>query len=299
MGTTQDRTARLVVLSAGGREQLDQYRDELLTWLDAHPQASLDRIVGTLQTGREALTERLAVVVSTVGELVARLRDGDGVVLGTAPAVRGEPVATTDLQEAARLWVQGTPVRWPSMPSGRPPRLSLPQPPPVTRRYWISPPAALVAAPAERLLTGSEFFLRDHALGEVRVLPAVAALEFAVDAAARAGHGQASSIENVLWARPVLVTDEPVRVRLRLAPAADGVSYELRRVDDTPDGELCSTGTLRFGRTPDAPRIDLAAVRARLPRTASARDCYAVFAALGGGYGPSLQGVAIGVVHTG
>ncbi|MEV6613187.1 SDR family NAD(P)-dependent oxidoreductase [Streptomyces sp. NPDC051051] len=293
--STEDRAARLIVLSAGGRDQLDRYRAELVTWLQEHPEAALDRIESTLRTGREELDERLAVVVTGVAELTERLRDGTGVVTGvvtgTAVPATGEPVQASDLHEAARLWVAGTPVRLPERAGPRPARLSLPQPPPVTRRYWIKPPAALIAGPAERLLTGDEFFLRDHALGQVLILPAVAALEFAVDAAARAGHGRATAVENVLWARPVLFTGEPVRVQLRFTPATDGVAYELRRVDGTPDGELCSTGTLRFGATEPAPPLDLAAVRARLPRTASADDCYAVFAALGGGYGPSLRGL--------
>ncbi|RKN71624.1 SDR family NAD(P)-dependent oxidoreductase [Streptomyces klenkii] len=292
---TEDRTARLVVLSAEGREQLDRYRAELSDWLDAHPAASLDSITHTLQTGREALRERLAVVVTDVAELAARLRDGDGVVTGTASAAADAPAAgparTDDPAEAARLWVAGQDVVWPELPGGRPARLSLPRPPRPSRRYWISPPAALADGPAERLLTGNEFYLRDHALGRVRILPAVAALEFAVAAADRLGHGRATGIVNVLWARPVLVEDEPVRVRLDLRQAADGVSYEVRQVDGSADGALCSTGTLRFDAGQEAPLLDLEAVRARLPRTSTADECYAVFSALGGGYGPSLQGL--------
>ncbi|MGW3042847.1 SDR family NAD(P)-dependent oxidoreductase, partial [Kitasatospora sp. NPDC001159] len=299
-GTTEDRAARLIVLSADGREQLDRYRAELAAWLDAHPAASLDRIAYTLGTGREQLRERLAVVVTGVTELAARLRDGEGVHTGTAaPGAADSPVTADDPAGAARRWTTGGTLEWPRPAGRRPARLSLPQPPRVTRGYWIDAPAALAeAAGPERLLTGGEFYLRDHALGPVRILPAVAALEFAVDAAAKRGHGRATGIVNVLWARPVLVEDEPVRVRLHLEPAADGgVSYELRRVDGTADGVLCSTGTLRFDEAAPAPRIDLDAVRARLPRTATAEDCYAVFTALGGGYGPSLQGLE-SVRHT-
>ncbi|MET9643190.1 L-histidine N(alpha)-methyltransferase [Streptomyces syringium] len=291
-GNTEHKTARLIVLSADGAEQLDRYRAELSAWLDAHPTASLDGIAHTLQAGREQLRDRLAVVVTSTRELAARLRDGEGVMTGTAQAdAAGEPLATGDVAEAARSWVTGRPVVWPELPGGRPARLSLPHPPRPTRRYWINPPAGLADGPAERLLTGDEFYLRDHALGTVKILPAVAALEFAVAAAAKLGHGSPTGIVNVLWARPVLVEDEAVRVRLHLEQAADGVSYEVRRVDGTADGALCSTGTLRFDARPEAPLLDLDAVRARLPRTATADECYAVFAALGGGYGPSLQGL--------
>ncbi|WP_215451703.1 SDR family NAD(P)-dependent oxidoreductase [Streptomyces sp. ATCC 21386] len=333
---TEDGAGRLIVLSADGREQLDRYRVELAGWLDAHPTASLDSVTHTLRVGREPLRERFAVVVASVAELAARLRDGEGAVTGTAPgdaagAHSGDGAAgTDDLGLAARLWVAGQDVVWPEPPGGRPARLSLPHPPRSTRRYWISPPAALSTAPAdppgvptgalaapsgvpaassgalaapsgvpaappgapaERLLTGAEFYLRDHALGAVKILPAVAALEFAVAAAARLGHGRATGVENVLWARPVLVEDEPVRLLLSLRPGPDGVSYEVRQDHGTAAGALCSTGTLRFDPPPAAPHLDLDAVRDRLPRTASADECYGVFAALGGGYGPSLRGL--------
>ncbi len=292
------------------------------TWLEEHPSASLDGVAHTLRVGREPLSNRLALVVTSTAELAARLRDGDGLVTGTAPAAgSGDagPVSTEDLAEAARLWVAGRDVALPEAPGDRPVRLSLPRPPRPTRRYWIKPPAALTtadpapaapvastphapapAAPAagrsERLLTGEEFYLRDHALGSIRILPAVAALEFAVAAAEQQGHGRATGIVNVLWARPVLVEDEAVRVRLHLVPTADGVSYEVRQDDGTADGTLCSAGTLRFGphgsgNGSAAPHLDLDAIRAGLPRTATAEECYEVFGALGAGYGPSLQGL--------
>ncbi|MFD5410307.1 SDR family NAD(P)-dependent oxidoreductase [Streptomyces nojiriensis] len=297
-GTTEDRTARLVLLSADGPEQLDRYRAELCTWLDEHPSASLDGIAHTLRVGREPLRERIALVVGSVAELAARLRDGEGLVTGTATADAAAasgggaaPAATGDPAEAARLWVTGRDVVLPEPSGDRPARLSLPLPPRPTRRYWIKPPAALADGPGERLLTGEEFYLRDHALGRIRILPAVAALEFAVAAAEQQGHGRATGIVNVLWARPVLVEDEPARVRLHLAPTADGVSYEVRLTDGSAEGALCSAGTLRFGPRPEAPRLDLDAIRARLPRTATAEECYEVFRVLGGGYGPSLQGL--------
>ncbi|GAA2710208.1 MULTISPECIES: SDR family NAD(P)-dependent oxidoreductase [Streptomyces] len=295
-GNTKKTTASVVVLSADGPEQLERYRAELVAWLEAHPAASVEAVAHTLRAGREELRERLAVVATSRAELARRLRDGDGVVRGTAPAdapgdAPADAVRTDDPAEAARLWAAGQAVAWPEPAGGRPARLSLPHPPRPTRRYWINPPASLADTPAERLLTGEEFYLRDHALGPVRILPAVAALEFAVAAAAAQGHGRATGIVNVLWARPVLVRDEPVRVRLHLKPAADGVAYEVRRADGTADGALCSTGTLRFDAPAEAPRLDLDAVRSRLPRTATAEECYAVFTALGGGYGPSLQGL--------
>ncbi|MGX7829584.1 SDR family NAD(P)-dependent oxidoreductase [Actinokineospora sp. 24-640] len=301
-GTT---APRLVVLSAAGVEQLDRYRLALSAWLRAHlddPAATIDRVAHTLWVGREPLTTRLAVVAAHTADLAERLDSGEGVLRGhAAPAGSGSdtaPAIPRDAHDAARLWVAGTPVAWPPAGSPVPARLSLPSPPPATRAYWIDPPASLdpPAAPGERVLTGEEFFLRDHALGAVKVLPAVAALEFAAAAAAAAGHGRVTGIANVLWARPVLVTGEPVAVRVVLSPRRDGVAYELRRVDGSAAGEICSAGTMRFTEPGPAPTVDLDAVRVRLPHTATADEVYGVFTTLGGGYGPSLRGIT-GVHH--
>ncbi|WP_308159058.1 SDR family NAD(P)-dependent oxidoreductase [Amycolatopsis magusensis] len=287
---------QLVVLSAAGPEQLTAYTGLLLDWLDAHPDAALAEIACTLQTGREPLRERLAVIAGSVAELRRRLANSEGVLRGTADEGR-LPADATELEELARQWVRGSEVDWNALyPDGRPARLSLPTPPFATKKYWVPEPAVqarpllgVATGPDSRefatRLTGAEFFLRDHAIGELKVLPAVAALELA--AATAAGGGRVRGIVNVLWSRPVLVTHDPVDVRVRLAPAPEGVAYEIRHGDD-----LCSAGTLLFGEPEQAALAevtDLSAIRERCPRVLDGPECYEVFDRMGGGYGPSFQ----------
>ncbi|TQJ03210.1 SDR family NAD(P)-dependent oxidoreductase [Amycolatopsis cihanbeyliensis] len=311
-----DAGPQVVVLSAAGPAPLDRYVERVLEWLAEHPEADLRRVAYTLQVGREALRERLAVVARSVAELRQRLAEG-AVPRGTAGTdaenienAEGAEItdpAEREPEELARLWVRGARVDWRALhPAPRPARLSLPTAPFDTKRFWVSEPARPVAPVAHPLaaqgvqsgrreyavtLTGQEFFLRDHAIGELKVLPAVVALELATATATRAGYGTVRGIGNVLWSRPVIVAADPVDVRLRLASTPDGMSYELRS-GTGPDGELCSAGTLLFGEPDEADLaevVDIAAIRQRCQQALTDRECYELFDRLGGGYGPSFQ----------
>ncbi|MFI0777853.1 SDR family NAD(P)-dependent oxidoreductase [Streptomyces sp. NPDC021212] len=342
---TASSRSYVVPLSASGPGPLAEYADRLARWAadrsgeGRDSPATMERLAYTLQTGREPLGERLALVVSSLGELAERLAafaadpGGDhdaarGSVAADAPGDAeapgdgpGEPAAV-EPRELARLWAGGADVDWRQLygDGPGPARLSLPAAPLSPRQYWLaepdpaapgqgsaaaSAPRPLAAAPVgdaegpefATTFTGDEFFLRDHAIGEMKILPAVAALELAVATAAGTGRGTVRTVSDVLWARPVVVTDRPVRVRLRLTPTADGLSYEVRRggEDGGADrtGELCSAGRIGFARADDladeSPVLDLAGIRARCPRTVTGAECYALFDRLGGGYGPSFQ----------
>ena len=110
----------------------------------------------TLHMGRESLEERLAVIVSSVGEAVEvlnRYHAGDreiaGLYLGNArknkaglpadeAAVVGDLLRKGALAELARLWVAGLEVDWRPLYGGdQPARLSLPTYPFARERYWL------------------------------------------------------------------------------------------------------------------------------------------------------------------
>ena len=310
----------LVVLSTSGSEQLTRYADRLARWAARRAEEergtgtdTLARCAHTLWAGRQELGERLALVASSLGELAELLgafaadpEGAHGLARGSAAPGRDGPAASGGPEELARLWVAGATVDWRRLyPRPRPARLSLPVPPAATREYWVAEPqprpavgpaahpllAEAVDAEGQEFavtLTGDEFFLRDHAIGEVRLLPAVAALELAAATAARTGRGRVRTLTDVLWARPITVTDEPVRVRLRLNTSPDGVSYE---VDRGEEGAVCSLGRIGFdgGEPADEELLDLSEVRARCSRTVTGEECYALFDRLGGGYGPSFR----------
>ncbi|MEM7125456.1 MAG: SDR family NAD(P)-dependent oxidoreductase [Chloroflexota bacterium] len=133
---------------------------------------SLESIAYTLQTGRTAMEERLACVVSTIDELIEQLesyangkhqrksRNGtqalaQGVYRGiiesghsianllshgeTGKAIVQTAVQERDWATLAQLWVSGVEIDWRFLyPHGTPKRVSLPTYPFAPERYWIA-----------------------------------------------------------------------------------------------------------------------------------------------------------------
>ncbi|QYF93474.1 SDR family NAD(P)-dependent oxidoreductase [Massilia sp. PAMC28688] len=151
-------------LSARSTGTLSTYAGLFLDYLERHPQTDLAAICHTLQTGREAMQERLAVVASSHAELRARLlawqRDGhaDGVHHARAekgrarakqPPVAAHGAAASQLHALARAWVEGAAVQWAPLYGARPPlRVSLPTYPFEQQRCWFAAEGAAAAAPA-------------------------------------------------------------------------------------------------------------------------------------------------------
>jgi polyketide synthase PksN len=149
----------LVVLSARNEEQLREQVAQLRTHLDAHAQNLVD-LAYTLQVGRDALTVRLALLVSTVQELKEKLSRFLAAQDGIENVWRGEVkgnremlavfTADEELQEAigkwiarakigklAELWVQGLVIDWHALYRERPRRIPLPTYPFAQERYWV------------------------------------------------------------------------------------------------------------------------------------------------------------------
>ncbi|MFI1223258.1 MULTISPECIES: SDR family NAD(P)-dependent oxidoreductase [unclassified Streptomyces] len=127
------------------------------------PELLLEDLAFTLQTGREAMVERLAVRARTVAELRAALRahlDGDpdvpGVWSGSADdqdrrlhsllrhdvtqKYTRQLLAEHRLDEAAGMWVMGAEVEWSAAwTDRRPRRLTLPTYPFAREPHWILP----------------------------------------------------------------------------------------------------------------------------------------------------------------
>ncbi|MFC9944107.1 SDR family NAD(P)-dependent oxidoreductase [Streptomyces pratensis] len=170
----------LLVLSAKDDERLREKARALHTWL-AGPgsDAGLADLAYTLQVGREAMEERLALVVDGQDALRERLRaflDGEQ---ESANVFRGgtrqnkDAVALLEADEEMRdlvrqwlvqgrhdklanVWVKGLVLDWASLARGAEPRrVPLPTYPFVQERHWLDAPPALAlqpqptAAPAE------------------------------------------------------------------------------------------------------------------------------------------------------
>ncbi|MEU1130957.1 beta-ketoacyl synthase N-terminal-like domain-containing protein [Streptomyces sp. NPDC005900] len=124
---------RMVVpLSAKSGDQLREKAAALAAHLRAAEpdRLALRDVAYTLQVGREAFAERVAVTATSTDELLTRLdafADGAAAVPGTYSGRAAERRPATrpagrDVDEYAAAWVTGAPVDWPRLHTGTAPR---------------------------------------------------------------------------------------------------------------------------------------------------------------------------------
>ena len=133
-------------------ELLRQKAAQLADWIEQKDLSTSDlpALAHTLQTGREAMRERLGLVTHAMPDLLARLRDFadgrpdvEGAVHGRASGAAADPdgpvaLARGDLPGLLASWVQGGTVDWHALHGSRcPARMALPSYPFARNRYWI------------------------------------------------------------------------------------------------------------------------------------------------------------------
>jgi len=139
---------QIIVLSAKNEERLMSYAKKLAVFLEKDEVVKdylLRDIAYTLQTGRRAMEERLAAVVSTIEELREKLiryihgkRDTDRLYQGNIRTAESEKVCFAQSADPAQLWVSGKTVDWKQLHSDpKPRRISLPGYPFAKERYWL------------------------------------------------------------------------------------------------------------------------------------------------------------------
>ncbi|WP_338932817.1 SDR family NAD(P)-dependent oxidoreductase [Streptomyces netropsis] len=154
--------AHLFVLSAKDPERLRSYARRLARWAGNNETVDPAALAHTLRTGREAFSERLAVVADSPRALVAGLESwlsdsaapgvfaGDGQDATTALLLEGAEghqylravVDAGRLDKVARLWVGGAPIDWSELwPGAAPRRVPAPTYPFARESYWLTPGA--------------------------------------------------------------------------------------------------------------------------------------------------------------
>ncbi|WP_314172114.1 SDR family NAD(P)-dependent oxidoreductase [Streptomyces winkii] len=260
-------------------------------------------------------------------------------------AAIGNWMAKGKLDRLLKLWVAGAEFDWRRLWGEHPPqRIPLPAYPFRLQRYWIADgarpgapaprpgPLPMAVAGAEtaptaapetadtaysRLLSGDEYFLRDHRVQGVPTLPGTACLELVHEAFARAGTaglaGPAARLRlrDVMWLRQLQVTS-PRTVGVTVDPA-DG-AYEVHAGEGV-EREIYARGTVAAGTDaptrdrpgdsvgtdgptgPPVPPHDIPALLASRPHRLEGDQCYDRFEAMGLGYGPALR--AMETLHYG
>ena len=158
---------QLIVLSAKNEDRLKVYAKAMVDYIDSivkeeiqNPKSKIQNIAYTLQTGREAMPERLAVVASGPAELKEKLQgyvrgqsDHDTIFWGNARKEKSKSkllggrsgkafvrlsVEDREVVNLGRLWVMGVDIDWDLLHSDKQPcRIPLPTYPFARKRYWI------------------------------------------------------------------------------------------------------------------------------------------------------------------
>jgi polyketide synthase PksN len=152
----------VIVLSAKTEEQLRQSARKLLDFLQPRlGTIDLAAVAHTLQAGREAMEQRLGLIVSSAEQLAEKLRayvagedgiedayQGEGLHNGGALSLFGTDadlkqtidkwIAAGKLSKLLELWVSGLELDWSKLYGDtKPPRISLPTYPFARERHWI------------------------------------------------------------------------------------------------------------------------------------------------------------------
>ena len=119
----------------------------------------------------------------------------------------------------------------------------------------------------------------------------------AVAEAARTYEGSPAGIrlQNVVWDRPMVIEDQPVRIHIGLYPDANGaIDYEIYGDQETKDEEpvLYSQGHAGFAPVTKGSLLDLNALQVEFNQgTLTSIEVYEIYKTMGIDYGPSQHGI--------
>ncbi|OKP94477.1 non-ribosomal peptide synthetase [Paenibacillus sp. P32E] len=283
---------------------------------------SLRDVAYTLQTGREAMEERLALIVNSVDELASKLE-----LIAEGRSVAGriyrdsckQPGQTADwrtedgLDQLARSWTAGGTYDWRRLYANPSPRkVSLPAYPFARKRYWVNrSERGLNEQRAEHSRLGalldsnlstfgdqlyrkvydpSEFYLKDHIVNGRMILPGVVYLEMARSAGALSSPGQkVTGLRNVVWTQPLELTGEPKETGIRLRKTDKAAEYEIV----SEQGAVYSQGEVAYDAYPEVTggSVAIEQVLARCTEKVEHPRLYSLFEAAGFRYGPSFKPV--------
>jgi amino acid adenylation domain-containing protein len=163
---------QIIILSARTKDRLKVMAENLRTFIQAHPRTALRDLAYTLQVGREAMRERVAILAGNPDELTHGLvnfingvdSQAAKVLSGTAPEKLvhrdasesdfAEAWSSRDFEAIARAWINGAQLPWASFErDDTVKKVALPTYPFERKAYWAgreNPSAAEIDTPMKR-----------------------------------------------------------------------------------------------------------------------------------------------------
>lgn len=313
----------VIPLSAASEEGLTDYAERLLAFIERTngTGVTLADLAYTFQNARDSQEMRCAFAAQTTEELADALRS---YLSGSARAGRFLPESACAPQmgkasedvEAALRWVDGDDVSWIGSRKTKRRAIHAPLYPFMRERHWMDlslgakdqhpvphpllhrNTSGIDGCRFETRLTGDEFVLSDHHVGDTKVLPGVAFLEMGRAAADLAGGLPVSgfAITNVVWSKPIQLRDsQPVFVETLIerkdAQSLDftvGVHDEVSLNAHTANMQ----GTIGFSEEIQPRTADLEDLKRRCAERVDPQACYDILLESGVNHGPAFRALA-------
>lgn len=150
------------------------------------------------------------------------------------------------------------------------------------------------------VFSGKEFFLADHIINGLKVLPGAAYLEMALAAVAMATSDfdiekKRIKIKNIIWARPIIVESKPVTVHIGVyTDDNEELSCEVysRSGGHSSETVVNSRGNVVLSAADENPTMDLQEIRTACGQTTiTSEQCYEEFRKIGLQYGKRHRGI--------
>jgi len=205
----------LFAVSARDAGALQRRLLDLASWLREQSEVvDLARVAETLARGRAHWRYRCAVVAGDLPGLINALMQATHLPVTAVPndhipQTIAAPLSAGDLPQVAARYQQGDLPDWQALFGAKKPPLALPAYPFARERFWA------MAMPSGRgggddmgmyPVDSNHPLLNAHRVGGTAILPGTLSLELM--------RGDAPSIENVAWLRPLSLADLPARLRL-------------------------------------------------------------------------------------
>lgn len=264
----------------------------------------------TLQTGRESMKERLAVIAHDFNELLTVLekyRNGDLTDnrLYCMENITGRSTSTI-IEKATLDWVT-TSVMDKSLILKEHFKVSLPGYQFEKKRYWLDGKTKLnneqfserteaheMAAGGyteKKQLDPEIFFIRDHVVSGKNILPGVVYIELARQAGSKVASGKIiSGMNNIIWAKAMEIEkNHPQNIILDIRPDNDSMVYEIR----TPEKGLHVQGKLKFAERMPMPekKLSFSELREKCFGKIESTEMYQLFEMAGFTYGKTFKPV--------
>ncbi|GGV42313.1 non-ribosomal peptide synthetase [Streptomyces spectabilis] len=281
--------ARLIALSAATEHALREQVVRLARHCREHPDLDVGDVSHTLLLGRKHLRHRWARVVRDIADLESQCT--------TWLSGQDIPVRSADsrAQALAQQFLDGEAPDFAELfRDSRYRRVPLPGYPFERERYALPIRAAADDGPRRdgRVLTGDEFYLREHQVRGTGIAPGAMYLQWAA-AAARRTASDAVRLHDIVFLRPLSVSGVPRALRVALRADGDVTRFMVSSTESAGDEPvLHCQGEVSAAEPTSAQALDLPALLRDFPSAEfDPLRFYAEWRDRGIAYGPTFQGV--------